>query len=653
MRRPVALLMIALVFAAGVFGQVPTQSPVTNKDAAPVPESASGRAHEMTAADVESFLDGLLPLQIKRDDIAGATVAVVKDGKLLFAKGYGYADVEKKKPVSAQDTLFRPGSVSKLFTWTAIMQLFEQGKLNLDADVNQYLDYQIPEAFGKPITLKNIMTHTPGFEEQIKDLFQTNPAKPDLGQYLKTHIPRRIYAPGTVPAYSNYATAVAGYIVERVSGRPFDDYINENIFKPLKMQHSTFAQPLPQGLAELMSNGYRLGSDKPEAFEIVNPFPAGSLSSSATDMAQFMMAHLQDGRLGDAQILKPETARLMHSRLFALDDAMNGMCYGFYEESRNGHRIIGHGGDTVYFHSDLHLVLDQNVGFFVSYNSGGRADSPGRTNLWDAFLDRYYPYTVPAATSATAKEDAKAASGSYILSRRSEGSFFKAVSLISQFTVSADGEGDLVTAQLTGANGKPKHWQAIGPMTFRDRDGQDKLVFKPDESGRMQMVLPYPFFVGQRAGALQNGKLLLTVLVISLVLMLLTLILWPVGWFVRRHYNHKLELSPIERLLRLLVRIVFALDLIFVIALFGLTLYGLTHLDIFSDRGNTWFRIIQVVGMIGAAGTLVVLANAVLAWVGKRRGFWGKLQATIMLLASLGVLWFAFAGNLLRFSSTY
>jgi len=143
------------------------------------------------------------------------------------------------------------------------------------------------------------------------------------------------------------------------------------------------------------------------------------------------------------------------------------------------------------------------------------------------------------------------------------------------------------------------------------------------------------------------------VLVISLVLMLLTLILWPVGWFVRRHYNHKLELSPIERLLRLLVRIVFALDLIFVIALFGLTLYGLTHLDIFSDRGNTWFRIIHVVGMIGAAGTLVVLANAVLAWIGKRRGFWGKLQATIMLLASLGVLWFAFAGNLLRFSSTY
>src|SRR6185369_7606506 len=152
-----------------------------------------------------------------------------------------------------------------------------------------------------------------------------------------------------------------------------------------------------------MSNGYRQGSDSAGPFEIVNPFPAGSLSSTAADMAQFMMAHLQDGQLGDAKILKPETARLMHSRLFALDDGANAMCYGFYEESRNGHRIIGHGGDTVFFHSDLHLVLDQKVGFFVSYNSAGKNPGSGRTNLWEAFLDRYYPYTAPAASSSTAK----------------------------------------------------------------------------------------------------------------------------------------------------------------------------------------------------------------------------------------------------------
>jgi len=649
-----SFLCLLCLFVA-VMGQAPNEPVVPKKDISQpaVPGQAAGGPHEMTAADVETFLDGLVPLQIKQDDIAGVTISVVKDGKLLFAKGYGYADVEKKKPVSAEETLFRPGSISKLFTWTAVMQLFEQGKLDLDRDVNEYLDYKIPDAFGKPITLKNIMTHTPGFEEQIKDLFLTDPSiKPNLGQYLKTHIPTRIYPPGTVPAYSNYATAIAGYIVERISGRPFDEYVAENIIKPLNMTHSTFAQPLPPELAPFMSNGYRLASDTAGTFEVVNAFPAGSLSSSATDMAQFMMAHLADGQLGNAQILKPETAGLMHSRLFALDDAANAMCYGFYEESRNGHRIIGHAGDTIYFHSDLHLVLDQKLGFFVSYNSAGRTGG-GRLNLWHAFLDRYYPYTASVTSSATAKDDAKAASGTYTLSRRAETSFLKTASLVSQFSVSPVGDGDIEIPQLTGINGKPKRWQGIGPMTFLERDGQDKLIFKPDQSGRMQMILPYPFFLGERVGSLQNGKLLLTVLGISLGLMLLTLILWPVSWFVRRHYDRTLELTSIERLFRILVRIVFILDLIFIAALIGLTTYGLNHLEVFSDQGNKWFHLIQIVGVLGAIGTLAVFVNAVLALISKRRGIWGKLQATIMLLACLGVLWFAFAGNLLRFSSTY
>ncbi len=622
----------------------------------PAPPWLGQSTHEMTAADVQAFLDGIVPLQLKQNDIAGATISVVKDGKVLLAKGYGYADMQSKKPVSPQETLFRPGSISKLFTWTAIMQLYEQGKLDLDRDVNDYLDFKIPDAFGKPITLKNIMTHTPGFEEQVKDLFDTKLVAPNLGDYLKKHIPGRIYPPGTVPAYSNYATSIAGYIVERVSGRPFDQYVAENILKPLKMAHSTFTQPLPAELAPFMSSGYRLGSDSAQSFEVVNPYPAGSLSSTATDMAQFMMAQLQDGQLGDAKILKPETARLMHSRLFALDNAANAMCYGFYEESHNGQRIIGHGGDTIYFHSDLHLVVDKGVGFFVSYNSAGKGsglgDSP-RATLWEAFLDRYYPYTASATSSATAKDDANAVSGTYVLSRRSDSSFLRTASIVSQFQVSATGDGDIEVPQLTGANGKPKRWQGVAPMTFQERGGEDKLIFKPDQNGQMQLILPYPFFVGQRIGATQNGKLLVTVLVASLVFMLLTLILWPVAWFVRRHFGRRLELTKRELLLRILVRLVFVLNIVFIVALFALVTYGLTHLEIFSDRGTVWFRIVQTVGIIAAIGTIIVLLNAILTWLGKRWSIWMKLQATLMLLACFGVLWFAFAGNLLHFSSTY
>jgi hypothetical protein len=190
-------------------------------------------------------------------------------------------------------------------------------------------------------------------------------------------------------------------------------------------------------------------------------------------------------------------------------------------------------------------------------------------------------------------------------------------------------------------------------MTFLEENGQDKLVFKPDQNGQMMMVLPYPFFVGQRVGLFENNSLLLPVLIISLLIMILTLVLWPVAWFVRRHYGHKLELTPTERRLRLAVRIVFALNIFFIAAMTGLVLYGLTNLEVFSDRGNTWFHIIQVIGILGAIGTLVVLYNAIKAWVNKRSSIWHRLQATILVLACLGFIWFALAGNLLRFSSTY
>jgi CubicO group peptidase (beta-lactamase class C family) len=657
-KKSIALFVSALFLTSLVVGQVPTPPAVTKKQTSesPAPQATPGSKHDMTAADVETFLDGIVPLQLGLSDIAGATVSVVKDGKILFAKGYGYADVQKKQPVSPQDTLFRPGSISKLFTWTSVMQLFEQGKLDLDRDVNEYLDFKIPDAFGKPITLKNIMTHTPGFEEQIKDLFSYSAVSPNLGEYLKTHIPGRIYPPGTVPAYSNYATALAGYIVERVSGRPFEDYVEENILKPLNMTHSTFKQPLPPNLAPLMSSGYRLASDQPGQFEIVNAFPAGSLSSSATDMAQFMIAHLQDGQLGGAQILKPETARLMHSRLFALDDAANAMCYGFYEETSNGQRIIGHGGDTIYFHSDLHLILDQKVGFFVSYNSAGKAgglgDSP-RTTLWSAFLDRYYPHLLQAQPEAGAKEAPKAVSGTYTLSRRGETSFVKLASLLGQFTVTPAGDDDIEVSLLTGANGKPKRWQAVSPTTFVERDGQDKLIFKPDQNGKLQMILPYPFFIGQSVGQLENGKLLLLVLGVSLFIMLATLILWPIGWLVRWHYGHKLELTSGERLLRLGVRIVFILDLVFVAAFLLLLTYGFTHLEILSSQGTKWFYLVQIIGLVGAIGTIVAVLNTIFSWKSKRRRIGGKLASAIMLLACLGLLWFSFAGNLLHFTAAY
>ena len=654
MRKLTVLLLFAFTFLSSAFGQNPNAPAVQTTDTKIElpPDSVPTKNGEMTAADIEAFLDGIVPVLMAQEDVAGMTFSVVKDGKILFAKGYGYADVAAKKPVIADKTLFRPGSISKLFTWTAVMQLQEQGKLDLDKDINEYLDFQIPEAFGKPITLKDIMTHTAGFEEQIKDLFGGEQS-PNLGDYVKNHIPNRIFPPGKVPAYSNYATALAGYIVERVSGQNYDDYIEQHIFQPLQMNSSSFRQPLPENLAANMSNAYILASDEPKPFEIIGPFPAGSLSSTATDMANFMIAHLQNGKFGDAQILKPETAELMHSRLFAMDDKANGMAHGFYEESRNGHRIIGHAGDTVSFHSDLHLIPDANIGFFVSQNSVGNA-APLRTVIWDAFINRYFPIdSKQLPTFDNAKEEAQKVVGAYLGSRRPEGSLFRIMGLLSQMNVSANEDGTISVDALKDFNGKPKRWQAVAPMTFRDVGGEDLLIFKPDENGRMQIVVPYPFMTFTRVGFTDNAKLILPAVGISLFIMFLTLVLWFVSWLVRRHYGSRLELTTREKQLRYLVRAIFAVDLIFIIGLFAIITYMSSHYDFFSDRGNFWVRIVQVIGVIGIIGTPIVLYNAVHALISKRYRIWGKLQATIFALACLGFLWFVYAGNLLSFTSHF
>src|SRR6516225_2107801 len=478
MKQPAALLpvLFAILLCSAVTA---SQAP---KSAPPPPVAASAPepkviepGHPMTEADVGAFLDGFMPMQLERENIAGAVVLVVKDGRVLFAKGYGYSDVDKKTPVTVDATLFRPGSISKLFTWTAVMQLVEQGKLDLDKDINAYLDFKIPATEPQPITLRHILTHRPGFEEQIKDLFGKEGAPfATLKDHLMEHMPERIFPAGTTPAYSNYGASLAGYIVERVSGRAFNDYAAERIFRPLGMTRSTFVQPLPADLKPLMSSGYTEGSGKAKPFELIEEAPAGGLSATAADLSRFMLAHLQDGMLDNVRILRPETARQMHARQSGLSPSLNGMCLGFYEESRNGLRIIGHGGDTVYFHSDMHLIPEAGIGFFVSYNSRGKGELSPRTALWNHFLDRYFPFTPPAADRpAGAAADAKTVAGRYFSSRRSQTNFLRVSYLQDELMVAPESNGDIKVDALKDFSGQVKKWQEISPLVYRAVNGQE------------------------------------------------------------------------------------------------------------------------------------------------------------------------------------
>src|ERR1019366_9159154 len=331
-RAALSAVLLAVVFAC--HAQVPTaQVPVLAPPAQPSTTGSAAAAPGtplLEPADLEAFFDGIFPLQLERSDIAGASVLVMKDGQVLLQKGYGFADIKSKKPVDPNATIFRLASISKLFTWVSVMQLQEQGKLDLDTDVNRYLDFQIRPAFNKPVTLRNLMTHTGGFEETIDDIILTDTKHAvSLRDYLIRNQPMRIFPPGEIPAYSNYGVGLASYIVQRVSGEPFEQYVQEHIFLPLGMTHSSFYQPVQKPLANLPSEGYRSNTTKPAVgFEIFNPVGAGGISSSASDMGHFGQALLNGGELDGKRILKPETLAQMWTPQFRAIDQMPPICMG-------------------------------------------------------------------------------------------------------------------------------------------------------------------------------------------------------------------------------------------------------------------------------------------------------------------------------------
>jgi CubicO group peptidase (beta-lactamase class C family) len=559
--KPLTLRLGALMLAAlGAAPIASAQTPTTTPKSAPIapitatapasaasaaaaatsPVTAKAAAQPMTLADTQAWLDGLMPAALKMAQVPGAVVVIVKDGQPLIQKGYGYADWDRRVPVDAERTLFRPGSVSKLFTWTAVMQLVEQGQLNLDADLNQYLDFKIPQFNGKAMTLRHVLTHTTGFEETARDLITYSGKSPDLAKVLKDYIPPALYEPGARPGYSNYATALAGYIVQRVSGLPFDDYVEQKIFTPLGMRHASFRQPLPPALAPLMSQGYEKQGDPGKGFEIVSLAPAGSLSATGADMGRFMLAFLQQGQLGEARLLKPETVKQMHGQLTKPMPDLLGIGLGFYQHDINGHRVVGHGGDTILFHTDLLLFVDDGIGLYISVNSPGK-DGQGkwlRDRVLESFADRYLPDARPATArqvdDATAKQHAQQLAGSYQSTRREDSTFFSLLPLLSPLKVEALDDGR-VALELAGSRSV---FREVKPYLWEEEHGKRRLQAIV-ENGRVVRwgLEPYVFaFVFEPVPALSGGLALLLA-GIALVTLLLTALLWPVAAVLRRRHG--------------------------------------------------------------------------------------------------------------------
>jgi CubicO group peptidase (beta-lactamase class C family) len=642
-------------------GQSPTQLAPTKPTAAVLPASAppatsaaATGAADLTKQDVDAWLDGFMPYALKAGDIPGAVVVVVKDGQPLTMRGFGYSDLKAHKPVDPNLTLFRPGSVSKLFTWTAVMQLVQAGKLNLDADINTYLDFKIPPKDGKPITLRNLMTHTPGFAETAKYLIEFGEKHPQpLGKILSRWVPERIYAPGTMPAYSNYGASVAGYIVERVSGEPFDSYVQRHIFATAGMTHSTFDQPLPAGLKPYMSKAYKPGTSEPQPYEVIGMAPAGALASTGADMGRFMIAHLNH------TLINPQTAQLMYANANKPNPDLPAMALGFYHEDRNGLRIVGHGGDTVWSHSDLHLFLDKNVGLYISMNSVGKdgAAHALREELLQEFADRYYP--APAQnlpTASTAKDHGRVLSGHYVSSRAGGFNFLRLAALLGETSVGIDKDGVLVASSITDPSGSPRKWREVKPWLWQEVNGSDYLQAIPDGNGGIKMfsITPYaPIIEFLPAPASLNAGWIFPVAGLAFLIVLIGALGWPIVALVRRRYKYQSDVSGRALQLHRATR---ATAWLFILLGVGWVLIlTAVNNDLTSLNGglDIWMRLLQLVLIVAILGTLAAIWNAWTVANVPGRHRLATVWAILIALAAAFLVWLCLDLGLLTASLNY
>jgi len=594
---------------------------------------------------VEAFMDGLMAAWMRDKHIAGVTVSVVRDGQVLLAKGYGFADVASRTPVDPERTLFRIGSVSKLFTWTGVMQLHERGVLDLGKDVNEYLDFRIPSAYETPITLTHILTHTPGLEEDPRDLFteDTTHIVP-MGQWLPAHMPDRVRAPGTFASYSNWATALAGYLIERHGGAgSWDDYTDRHILQPLGMVHTTSRQPLPATLAPDASVGYQWkgGEFVPQKFEIISgAAPAGSVSASATDMARFMIAHLNKGALGEGRILGSSEADLMQQRLHGHDPRLPGFAHGFYEQSSHGLRIIGHGGDTQWFHSSLSLIPSEGVGVFMSTNTNTGGEISFLPFL-KAFLDHYYTEPIPVLPHAEADAAGlQRFAGEYVLNRRNFSSYLKVAGLVGTIPIAGMPDGTLLAETPFGALRLARE----DSLLFRDTNSGLRIAFRADADGEITHAFldAVPMMVLDRASGMSKPSTHQLLLGGGFLMFALVVATAIVRFFLRKVPGRPLVTQHVARGRRAMV-----LAGVLLLAFLGALAALFSRPGaIFADTSPTLLALLAL-PVLALLCVLWAMWEMVSQWRSGEGSVWTRLRHTGAVLVALAFFWSMNSWNLL------
>jgi CubicO group peptidase (beta-lactamase class C family) len=539
MRRWPLSLLLVLSLGASVQAQeaapppdVPGEAPLAVEPAATPPiidPQAEAAAREAIA--FEAFVDGLATATLAREDLAGLVVSVVRDDRVLLAKGYGMASFAPARPADGDTTMFRIGSVSKTFTYTAAMQLVAEGKLALDDVVNERLPPALAlpdDGFAEPILVRHLLTHTAGYEDSaLGHLFQRDPAMvlaPE--EYLVRHRPRRVRAPGTVAVYSNYSVAVLGAVVAHVSGMSYIDYVEQRLTGPLGMARATFREPLgaddprriDPALAADLATGHqrRGGAFVPAGFEhIAHTAASGGMSATAADMARWMRMLLNAGELDGVRVLPEPTALAMREVLFRNAPQAAGIAHGFLGGPLGPHQTWGHGGATLFFHTGMVMVPARKVGVFASSNTdNARGPVAEFTRL---VLERLLPDATPAVAPVAVDAASLARyAGTFRSNRRAFSTIeklFLGIGNDAQVAV-----GDDASLRVTIGSDTTR-WLPIGPGLFQEAEGHGRLQFLDDAAGVPdRYVVGVGIMVMERISALDNANLLWALLAVAMLL---------------------------------------------------------------------------------------------------------------------------------------